>query len=111
MSTHPAESVRATLAEVEAYVRAGKPFGCGNHHCPKGCNMEYENVPNPHVYRSFYLAFDHDDEKGWEWTVEGCGMIATGSDPIALIEMAARFPARRAQHSDGRIAGGDDVSS
>lgn len=104
-SDRHADTVRATLAEVEAYVRAGKPFGCGNKRCPKGCDMEYENVPNPHVYRSFYLAFEHDDEKGWQWVVEGCGMIATGSDPIALIEMASRFPARRVPGQGAQIDG------
>lgn len=91
----------ALLKAVEDYCKAGQPHGCGNKRCSLGCNLEYENVPNPHVYRSFYLAFEHDDEgDGWHWEVEGCGIIRTSNDPLSLLKSAVAA----AHHNDGSLS-------
>lgn len=85
------EDLLNSLTAIEDYCKAGEPFGCGNWHCSKGCKLQYEDVPEPHVYRSFALYYEHSEEKGWHWEVEGTGILKDSSDPFDLIHTAARW--------------------
>lgn len=86
------EDLLNSLKAIEDYCKEGTPFGCGNWNCSKGCKLEYENVPNPHVYRSFDLFFEYDHEKErWHWEIEGTGILKNSEDPIELIHTAARW--------------------
>lgn len=89
------ETIPGLLTLLSEHVKLGEPVGCGNWHCRYGCRMGYEDVPNPHVFGSIYLSFEHDMEKGWRWEVEIVpnnkktgAWSASGDDPLELLRRA-----------------------
>ena len=94
-------------SSIETRVKAHPPMGCGNYRCSKGCKGEYYNVPNPHSYPSFWLTFEHDDEHGWRWEAEGCGVAYADADLAAVLAMVARYAAIPLRSVDADSEGTD----